>query len=223
MSVNRKVKVKTQSAARREPLSRDRIELAALELIDQVGLESFSTRKLGEMLGCEAMSIYHHFPSKAHILDALVDRAVSSAHVPARDLDSIERLRGLAHGWRQMALRHPRFFPMLSVHRMNSETGVKYLNEILLALRDAGLNRERAARLFRVMAYFMMGAALDEISGYAKGPSSLEPISDEELVRSFPEIADAGEFFSAPHFDRTFDMGLDLFLVGAGLLKSQRH
>lgn len=217
-------KIKPRST--RAPLSRERIEHAALQLIDQVGLEAFSTRRLGELLGCEAMSIYHHFPSKAHILDALVDRVVGSAHIPSHDLDSIERLRGLARGWRDMALRHPRFFSFLSVHRLNSETGVKYLNEILGALRDAGLDNENAARFFRVMSYFLMGAALDEISGYAKGPSSLDPISDEELARRFPQIATAGEFFLPPHFDRTFEMGLNLFLEGAGLLpgtKKQRR
>ncbi|MGH8528902.1 MAG: TetR/AcrR family transcriptional regulator [Nevskiales bacterium] len=217
-----KRKTLPRSGTRREPLSRDRIEIAALELIEQLGLEAFSTRKLGDMLGCEAMSIYHHFPSKAHILDALVDRVVSSAYVPSRDHDSVERLRGLARGWREMALRYPRFFPMLAVHRINSETGVKYLNQILLALRDAGLGRETAARLFRVMAYFLMGAALDEIAGYAKGTSSLKPIGDAELAQRFPQIADAGEFFSPAHFDRTFEMGLDILLEGAGLLPRKR-
>lgn len=204
--------------ARREPLSRERIEITALELIDRIGLEAFSIRKLGEALGCEAMSIYHHFPGKAHILDALVDRVVGSLRIPSHELDSIERLRGLARSWREMALRHPRFFPLLSVHRLNSETGVRYLNEILLALQQAGLEREAAARLFRVMAYFLMGAALDEISGYANGPSSLRPVSDDELARRFPQIAAAGEFFTPAHFERTFELGLDTLLAGAGLL-----
>lgn len=222
MSASRttKPKAKTRAPAKREPLSHERIELAALELINQVGLEAFSTRKLGEMLGCEAMSIYHHFPSKAHILDALVDRVVASIPIPPHELDCVERLLGLARGWRAMALRHPRFFPLLSIHRLNSEVGVRYLNEILLAFRDAGLDRETAARLFRVMAYFLMGAALDEIAGYANGPSSLAPISDAELAQRFPQIAEAGEFFSPPHFERTFELGLDLFLEGAGLLPS---
>jgi AcrR family transcriptional regulator len=62
----------------REPLSRERIVEAALALIDEQGLAAFSTRKLGERLGCQAMSIYHHFPSKQHLLDALVDHAMAS-------------------------------------------------------------------------------------------------------------------------------------------------
>lgn len=218
MPPSRKASTRKRAAAGREPLSRERIELAALALIGQSGLEAFSTRKLGEMLGCEAMSIYHHFPSKAHLLDALVDRVIGSLRVPPRELDSVERLRGLARGWREMALRHPRFFPMLSLHRLNSETGVGFLNEILLAFADAGLDRETAARLFRVLAYFLMGAALDEIAGYAQGPSSLKPIDEAELALRFPQIAAAGEFFAPAHFDRTFELGLDLFLKGAGLL-----
>ena len=56
---------------KRVALTRERIEIEALALIDADGIDAFSTRKLGARLGCEAMSIYHHFPSKAHILDAL--------------------------------------------------------------------------------------------------------------------------------------------------------
>ncbi len=204
------------------PLNRERIEVAALELIERDGLDSFSTRKLGEVLGCEAMSIYHHFPSKAHILDALVDRVIGGATVPPRDLDTVARLRAFARGWRAMALRHPRFFPMLSVHRLNSEVGIRYLNEILVALHDAGLEREQAARTFRAFAYFLVGAALDEIAGYAKGPSSLQPISLEELALRYPAIAGAGEFFVPEHFERTFELGLDLLLAGAGLIPQGR-
>ncbi|NGY03732.1 TetR/AcrR family transcriptional regulator [Solimonas terrae] len=197
---------------RRASLSRERIEQAALALIDDEGLDGFSTRKLGQRLGCEAMSIYHHYPSKAHLFDALVDRIVGMAEIPAQGLDPIERIAALARGWRAMALRHPRFYPLLSVHRMNSAIGVGYLEAVLRAFDDAGLDRETAARMFRVMGYFLAGAALDEISGYAKGPSSMEPVSDTQLARDFPHIASAGAFFSPANFDKTFEFGLRLFL-----------
>lgn len=207
-----------KKTSRRAALTPERIELAAQELIDQLGLEAFSMRKLGERLGCEAMSIYYHFPNKEHLLDALVDRLVGSVALPPRALPSVERLRGLARGWRAMSLRHPRFLPVLSVHRLNSAVCVVFLNEILLALRDAGLEREAAARTFRAMAYFLVGATLDEIAGYANGPSSLQPIGDDELARQFPELAAAAEFFAPEHFERTFEAGMDLLLRGAGLL-----
>ena len=209
--------------ARRTPLTSDSIERAALALIDEQGLEAFSTRKLGERLGCEAMSIYHHFPSKAHLLDALVDRVVRENPLPPAELAPMERMREFARGWRAMALRHPGFYPVLSVHRMNSATGVAYLDQILSTLRSGGLERERAARLFRIIGYYIMGAALDEISGYGRGPSSLNPISDAELAARFPAIAEAGRFFKPGNFEKTFELGLDLLLEQSGLTARPRR
>lgn len=203
---------KTRSKGNRPALSRDRIEQAALALIDEDGLEGFSIRKLGERLGCEAMSVYHHLPSKAHILDALVDRLVASITFPPTELRPVDRLRVLAREWRRVAREHPRFFPFLSLHRLNSETGVCFLNEVMGTLRDAGLPRATAARFFRVVNYYLVGAALDESAGYANGPSALNPVSEEIVAEKFPKIAEASAFFSPDEFDRTFEFGLNLLL-----------
>ena len=46
------------------------------------GARGFSTRKLAAEFGCEAMSIYHHFPSMAHLFEALVDRVVGALEIP---------------------------------------------------------------------------------------------------------------------------------------------
>src|SRR6476660_536739 len=70
----------------RVPLTQERITAAAFEVIEEIGLEAFSTRKLAERLGCEAMSIYHHFPSKAHLMYALLDRFTDSVPIPSRTL-----------------------------------------------------------------------------------------------------------------------------------------
>src|SRR5436190_23282645 len=98
-------------AGRSLPLSRGRIAAAAMALVDREGLSALSTRRLGEELGCEAMSIYHHFPSKTHLMDALIDLSLAEAHVELlAEWDWLERLRSCAHGFRGMALKHPKFF-----------------------------------------------------------------------------------------------------------------
>lgn len=201
----------------REPLTRERIELEALRLIEEAGLDAFSTRRLGVALGCEAMSIYNYFPSKAHILDALVDRVLSAIPTPNRRGTPVERIRELAHHWRQMARQHARLYAWLALHRWNSRAGVGFLAEILDCFLAAGLSDEEAARGFRVLGYYLLGATLDEINGYAEGTSSLHPLSDEELKRDFPAVARAGAFFSPEHFDRTFDLGLKVVLEGLNL------
>lgn len=197
---------------RRVSLSRAAILAAAGDLIEHAGLDAFSLRKLAGQLGCEAMSLYHHFPAKADILDALVDETI--ARLPAADasLPPVARLRHLARAWRELALQQPAFFRYLALHRMNSLTGVRFLEGILTALHQAGLSEEQAARQFRVLNYFLIGAVLDESAGYASGPSARQPVDQATLQQGFPLLAAAGRYFTPAEFAATFELGLSLLL-----------
>ena len=78
----------TQSAPQPEPripLSRERVLRAAIALADQGGLESLSMRKLGQELGVEAMSLYHHVANKDDLLDGIVDAVTSEIEVPSSE------------------------------------------------------------------------------------------------------------------------------------------
>jgi AcrR family transcriptional regulator len=196
-------------------LSRERIAAAAMALVDREGLAALSTRRLGEELGCEAMSIYHHFPSKAHLMDALVDLMLAQARVELLDeWDWLERLRRCAHGFRAMALKHPKFFPFFAVHRLNMQSGVAFIDGIIGILRDAGFSDRDAAAYFRELGYYLTGAALDETAGYAKGPSAAEPISNETIAADFRHLAAAARYFQPEHFQATFETGLEMLLAG---------
>jgi AcrR family transcriptional regulator len=223
-----KVKVEAQPTAKHRPrrgrgshfrseagLSREKIAAAALALVDREGLPSLSTRRLGQELGCEAMSIYHHFPSKAHLMDALVDLMLAEVRVAAADEgDWPQRLRKTAHSFRAMALKHPKFFSFFAVHRLNTRAGVAFIDGIIGILRDAGFSDGEAARYFREIGYYLTGAALDETAGYAKGPSAAEPVSDATIAAEFKHLAAAAPYFHPAHFDRTFEAGLEILLEG---------
>ena len=53
---------------RREPLTAERIYQAALDLMQETGVEDLSMRKLASALGVDAMSIYHHVENKQALL-----------------------------------------------------------------------------------------------------------------------------------------------------------
>jgi AcrR family transcriptional regulator len=196
-------------------LSRERIAAAAMALVDREGLAALSTRRLGAELGCEAMSIYHHFPGKAHLMDALVDLMLKEGHVAMADeWDWVERLRRAAHGFRAMALKHPKFFPFFAVHRLNTPSGVAYINGIIGILREAGFSDWDAGAYFRQIGYYLTGAALDEVAGYAKGPSSAEPVSTETIAAGFKHLAAAAPYFQPQYFQVTFETGLEILLGG---------
>ena len=67
----------------RLPLSRDRILQAALELADEGGIESLTMRKLGQVLGFEAMSLYNHVANKDDVLDGILDLVLDETELPS--------------------------------------------------------------------------------------------------------------------------------------------
>ena len=201
-----------RTSAVREPLSRERIVQAALAEVQQHGLAELSTRRLGQRLGCEAMSIYHHFPSKAHLLDAMVDHAIAAVDLPPAGIDPTERLRRLCHAYRAMAHRFPALFPLVAVHRLNTPTGVRFIDAVIAMIQDLEPDPEAAARQFRAVGYYLVGACLDETAGYAKGPSAAEPVSDAYIAAHCPALISAAPYFQRAHWDATFDLGIDAMI-----------
>jgi AcrR family transcriptional regulator len=193
-------------------LSPQRIVDAALALVEADGLAGFSTRKLGDRLGCEAMSIYHHFPGKAHLMDAMVDRAIGSFEWPDAGLPPVERLRAAMHAYRAMAHRYAALFPLVALHRLNTPTGVRFIEGILGLVQAVEPDVQRAARHFRTIGYFLMGAGLDETSGYAKGPSAAAPVSDDFIARECPRLMASARWFQRDQWDLTFELGVDAML-----------
>jgi AcrR family transcriptional regulator len=199
----------------RLPLTADRIEAAAIEVIGREGLAGFSLRKLAGVLGCTAMSLYHHYPSKGHLMDALIDRVVGGLMpVPSRELPWRERVRRVALDWRRMALGHPALVPFIATHRMNTPRTLAYLEAVIGLFRDGAASDEEAARMFRAVGYYLSGAVLDETAGYARGPSTVAPVPEEVMVRDYPHVVAVAPFFAPEARERTFLAGLDALVDG---------
>jgi AcrR family transcriptional regulator len=196
----------------RLPLTRERIIASALALIDRDGLADFSVRRLGASLGCEPMSVYYYFPSKAHLMDALIDDALRSVSVDPSGIDPIDRLRAMAHSYLQVARRHPQLYPLMAVHRLNTPTGVTLIEEVLALVHAAIPDDRLAAQYFRVLSYYVTGAALDETAGYASGPSAAEPVTDAYIEEHCPRLAAAARFHKPEWWGRTFELGLETLL-----------
>jgi len=196
----------------RRPLDREGIERAALALIDEEGLAELSMRRLGKKLGVEAMSLYHHYPSKAHLLDALLDRLISTLPIPEATLPWRERILRFCLSYRALAAKHPRFAPFMIVHRMNTRTTLGWLESMVRIIGDAGFDAADGARAFRSVGYYLMGAILDESSGYAGGPTAAEGVPEAEQALIAPTVARFGPYFGREHWDATFRSGLDAML-----------
>ena len=199
---------------KRRPLTRGRVLSAAHALIERDGLAAFSIRGLGARLGCEPMSVYHYFPSKAHLLDALVDRALAGVTVPPPGADPEDRLRQMCREYRAMARRQPKLYQLIALHRLNTPMGVRFIESVLTLIHALSPDPRFVAQSFRALGYYLTGAALDETAGYASGPSAVDAVSDDYIAQECPRLSAAAAYFKPEWWDSTFELGLETLLAG---------
>lgn len=213
-----RAEAKSGSAARkRPPLSKPRILAAALRLVDEAGLAGLTIRRLGAALGCEAMSIYHHFPSKRHLTDALIEHALAGIPEPP-DVDPVERLRHRGREFLAMARRHARLVPLIAMRRLDAPGGLAWreraLRDCAAALPDARL----AAQAFRAYTHYVTGAALDVPSAGEPGAAAAAAAAAEAIASPYPGPAGPAPPQDAQDAGAAFELGLEMLLAGiAGL------
>jgi len=174
--------------------ARDRLLLAAAELLDEAQGADVSTRAITDRAGVQAPTLYHHFGSKQGLLDAVVthgftaflaERAAGeTGDAPADPLDDIRA------GWDlhvRYGLEHPAFYGLIYGRTVPGEPcGVVAEVEamILAALRPAarqGRLRVPPARAARQLLAASTGVVLALIS---------RPADDRDLSLS-REVRDA--------------------------------
>ena len=64
---------KTHRHRKRQPLNQAQIVRAALVLLDEIGLDALTMRRLAEHLGVKAASLYRHVHNKDELLALLGD------------------------------------------------------------------------------------------------------------------------------------------------------
>lgn len=196
----------------RQPLSLPRIEDAALSLIGREGTD-FTMRRLAAALGCSPMSLYHHVPSKGHLMDALVDRIFRPLlPLAGEGLPWRERVEAMARAWRDAVSARPALLVFLLTHRLNTPATLAWLDAVIALFRETTPDEAEAARRFRVAGYYLCGAVLDEVAGYTRGPTTVSPMPPGEMAANFPNVAAAAPTFAPDARERTFSEGLALLL-----------
>ncbi|EOG8236884.1 TetR family transcriptional regulator, partial [Pseudomonas aeruginosa] len=61
-------------------LDKGTVIAAALELLNEVGMDNLTTRKLAERLKVQQPALYWHFQSKRALLDALAEAMLTERH-----------------------------------------------------------------------------------------------------------------------------------------------
>lgn len=165
-------------------ISRESAAIAALELIDERGLDVLSLELIAKRLGVKAPSLYHHFHDKAEILAEVARLLLVNVRVPAATGgDWRDRAIEVSLRTRRSILAHPnaallllQFFPR---HQ-------------LLAAYDYWVGQfplppEQRLTLVEGLEKLTFGSALFEASSMARGIEPMPPV-DAALL---PDLAAA--------------------------------
>ncbi|MFF8562734.1 TetR/AcrR family transcriptional regulator [Streptomyces albidoflavus] len=106
---------------RQEPLSRERIVGAAVELLDTTGERGLTFRALAERLATGPGAIYWHVTGKAELLAAATDAVIAPAVAPAdAEATPEQAIRTLALGIFHALDTHPWVGPQLTLTERHS-------------------------------------------------------------------------------------------------------
>jgi AcrR family transcriptional regulator len=218
----------TGDRAQRVPLTRERVLRAAVALADESGSESLSMRKLGEAVGVEAMSLYHHVANKDDLLDGMIDVVFGEIELPSDCDDWMGAMRQRALSARRVLARHGWAIRFMESRTAPGPSTLRHHDAVLGCLRNAGFSVQLAAHAFSVLDSYIYGFALQERSLPFDTPQRTAEVAQEVLARfpanQYPHLAElAAEHVLQPgyHYGNEFAFGLDLIL--GGLERASSH
>jgi AcrR family transcriptional regulator len=218
----------------RVPLSRERIVDAAVEFIEERGLPGLSMRRLGSILGVEAMSLYRYVPGREHLLDAVVQRIVEEM---ANDPDVIDRpehgwqdfLQRLAHGIRRVALSHPKAFPLVASRPAEAPwlrpplRSLRWVEAFLVGLGEEGFNDTAAVEAYRAFTSFLLGHLLLEVAalGADLGPLDVVEEDVDTTLGPYPAVRRLRGSLREDHAAVEFEESLESLLERIALIRTE--
>ncbi len=175
------------------PSRRDEVLQAALDLLDEVGIDDLTTRRLADRLGVQAGALYRHFASKRALLDAMVEHiAAQGMDQPLPQGDWTAQIHAIAATMRSGMLAHRDGARLVATIRTPGPAAVSSFHRIMEPLRLAGASEDTAALGVDTILCYISGFTIEEQARRIDSP-----------LRS--SLADR---------DRAFHAGLDLIING---------
>ncbi len=201
----------------RPTLTARHIAQTALATIDANGLDAFSMRKLGAALEVDPMAVYHYFPNKAALFDAVVETIYTQIDTSVAVPDAWDAAIATYVSAMRTAMRaHPHALVLIATRPVNTAP-VLVLVEVLVArLARAGARPTDALAMVNCFGTYTIGHLLADVGAPVGGPEGPPPDAatlDPSAIPTLVAAYEAGWVFDA---DVQFDSGLRAMIAGFG-------
>src|SRR5262245_38336302 len=217
---------------KRQPLNQAQIVRAALVLLDEVGLDALTMRRLAEHLGVKAASLYRHVHNKDELLALLGDEISGEIPVTHATGSWTTQLTEIAWNVRRGLLSHRDAARVLANTPPVGPRRLKHIEAVLRTLRAAGLSDRDAARAAYHCNNFVTEFAADEarFAAFAATPGASRRKILAQARKTFkslpreeyPTLVELADDLSEDDSDGLFQTGIDIWLRGLEHL-TKRH
>ena len=211
-------------------VDRKDIVTAALELMNEAGLDGVTVRRLAVRLGVQNPALYWHFPSKRALLDEMAQLLQSRQDFgPPRRGESWQKwLARRGRDRRRVLLSHRDGAQLVAGTRAGTDLIAKFEAE-LNALVESGFTPAQALRAIATLTRFVNGFVLDEQALQHRRTDNDEPASKRQTKVQTTDPFDATPTLAAAirdsgDTDQSFEDGLLILIDGiaAGLTRRSR-
>jgi len=221
----------------RLPLTRDRVLRAAISVADDGGIGALTMRRLAEVLGAEAMSLYHHVANKEEVLDGIVEVITSEINelveridLPAEGAAWKKAVRARILTAREVFLRHPWATRVFESRTGSNPAVLRYNDGLIGLMRAGGFTHDQIHHALHALGSRAMGFS-QELFDPGTGPVTDEALAAlTELAETFPHLVamllevahdDPASTLSWCDDQTEFEFGLDLILDGLDRLRGR--
>jgi AcrR family transcriptional regulator len=176
----------------RSRLTTTKVVDAALELVDEQGVEGLTLAAVAARTGVATPSLYKHVASlgelRGHVGVRLLEEMADRFTTAVLGLAGDEAVAALMHAYRAYVKENPKRYaamPMDPLHdELQQAAGMKFMEVMLATLRGYGLEGSNAIHATRRLRVIVHGFASIESSGGFGLPEGLDDTYDQ-LVRMY--------------------------------------
>ena len=205
-------------------LERDTVIATALNLLDDVGLDSLTMRRLADALGVKAASLYWHFANKQALMDGMADALMAQVACQAPADRAANRgwrpcVAGISHEVRQALLARRDGARVYAGTYVVTDNVMRVAEAMMGPLREHGASNQLAcwstfSLLDFVLGFVMEEQAVPQDSELQSGLLVRREAFEALASRSYPHVLASMEAVFSLDFDARFSLGLDIFLAG---------
>ncbi|GAB2678672.1 TetR/AcrR family transcriptional regulator C-terminal domain-containing protein [Nocardia goodfellowii] len=203
-------------------LDSEAIATAALGLLDEVGLDGLTMRKVATALDVQAPTLYWHVKNKRELLDAMARvvfvSAVADLEAPRHGVGWQDWLADIAGRLRAAMLRYRDGAKLLAGTYVADSAMWRTVELALRTLEDAGFSFQQAARVFPLLLHYTTGFVIEEQARtgaeYADNPYRPELIGRLVDGERYPRAARMVTDLVVDDVDMEFRDGIRVILAG---------